>query len=132
MGDKEWEKLTDSIKKFLDAKKKFPVQRGKVFKGFPVHFSTPEHESIRTYLMNDGPTPSGLDYRSFIERPEEDIVYTIECKIFPLLGGVLSVWLYIGIQENQRRRRRFEAAGPRRDRVGIALTCRAFAVHSGK
>jgi len=101
---KEWDSLCEVIKGFIRDSKKFPVQRGKKFKGFPVHFSTPDSEAIRTYLMNDGPTDKhsknfGLDYRTFINRPEEDIVYTIECRIFPMLGGVVSTWLYIGIQE---------------------------------
>ena len=41
-------------------------------------------------------------YKEFIDKKAEDIFYTIKCLIFPLLGGVLSVWLYIGIQETVR------------------------------
>jgi len=37
------------------------------------------------------------EYVEYIDIREEDVFYTIECKITALLGGVLSVWIYFGI-----------------------------------
>jgi len=42
------------------------------------------------------------EYKQIIDTDEEDVFYTIECKIIGRLGGILSVWLYVGIQEPQR------------------------------
>lgn len=91
--DDLWQQLEAKVAGFHRKLETFPAKRGKRFSGFPVHFSTSEHELIRTYLME---MPK---YRDFIDKKEEDLFYSIECFIFPLLGGVLSVWLYIGIQD---------------------------------
>merc|ERR1712083_778395 len=69
------------------------IRRGFKFEGFPVHFSTPDPDTIRQYLMT---LP---DYKSYIDDTEDDINYTIVCMMKPLPGGILSVWLYIGIQK---------------------------------
>jgi len=92
--DRLWGELEHNTRAFCSRiKNAFPTKRGKCFRGFPAHFSTSEHELIRNYLME-------LDlYKEFIDMASEDIFYSIECRIYPLLGGVLSVWLYIGIQE---------------------------------
>jgi len=84
------------IQTFQEKLPNFPTKRGKRFRGFPVHFNTSEADSIREYLMSDE------TYAEMINNDDEDTSYTIECKIFPLLGGVLSVWLYIGVQETMR------------------------------
>eukprot|EP00927_Polykrikos_kofoidii_P025357 TRINITY_DN22798_c0_g1_i1.p1 TRINITY_DN22798_c0_g1~~TRINITY_DN22798_c0_g1_i1.p1 ORF type:complete len:1315 (-),score=263.21 TRINITY_DN22798_c0_g1_i1:111-4055(-) len=96
----EWTELNRMVSDFIKSWDAFPIKRGKTFRGFPVHFSTPDCELIRTYLME---LPL---YRKFIDMggdaDTDDVTYSIEVKMFPLLGGILSVWLYIGIQESQR------------------------------
>jgi len=37
-------------------------------------------------------------YRELLERSEENLEFTVHCKIFGLLGGVQSCWLYFGVQ----------------------------------
>jgi len=91
-----WRDLLAKIQVFQEKLPNFPVKRGKRFRGFPVHFNTSEADRIREYLMND------KTYAEMINSEDEDTSYTIECKIYPLLGGVLSVWLYIGVQETIR------------------------------
>ena len=39
--------------------------------------------------------------KQMIEWPDDSIYYTVQCKIFPLLGGILSVWFVIGTQTTQ-------------------------------
>eukprot|EP00928_Gymnodinium_smaydae_P005861 TRINITY_DN1202_c0_g1_i1.p1 TRINITY_DN1202_c0_g1~~TRINITY_DN1202_c0_g1_i1.p1 ORF type:complete len:1308 (-),score=293.17 TRINITY_DN1202_c0_g1_i1:163-3918(-) len=91
--EKRWQQLLQSIKTFTGKLNNFPTKRGKQFHGFSAHFSTSDHELIRSYLM-DMPK-----YREFIDTKVEDVWYSIACHIYPLLGGCLSVWLYIGMHE---------------------------------
>ncbi|CAE7368479.1 DRC7 [Symbiodinium natans] len=97
---KEQERLWKSLERLChDFQKKedsFPIKRGKKFRGLPVHFCTSDQESIRQYLMEI------TEYKHIIDTDEEDVFYTIECRILGRLGGILSVWLYVGIQEPQR------------------------------
>eukprot|EP00929_Paragymnodinium_shiwhaense_P033223 TRINITY_DN18288_c0_g2_i2.p1 TRINITY_DN18288_c0_g2~~TRINITY_DN18288_c0_g2_i2.p1 ORF type:complete len:1297 (+),score=415.46 TRINITY_DN18288_c0_g2_i2:172-4062(+) len=95
LQDQLWKELKKDVASFLETIDNFPTKRGKRFRGFPVHFSTSDADDIRSYLME---LPL---YQEFINADYEDIWYTIECQIFPLLGGVLSVWMYIGIQDPQ-------------------------------
>lgn len=91
-----WRTLEKLYSEFQKKEDSFPIKRGKKFKGFPVHFCTSDQESIRQYLMEI------KQYKQIIDSDEEDVFYTIECKIMGRLGGILSVWLYVGIQEPQR------------------------------
>jgi len=91
--DTQLDALFKQIDAFNSGLDNFPTRRGKKFKGVPYHFNTSEHESIRQYLSK---CPQ---FEAFINHKDEDVVFTVECRIFALLGGVLSVWLYIGIQE---------------------------------
>lgn len=91
-----WTELFELIAEFQLQLPNFPTKRGKKFSGFPVHFNTSEADSIREYLMSDS------TYRQMIDNEDEDTTYTVYCKIYPLLGGVLSVWFYIGVQETVR------------------------------
>jgi len=89
--DALWKSMTNKVKNFVQSLDTFPTKRGRILKGFPVHFSTSDKEQIRNYLM------SVPEYVEYIDIREEDVFYTIECKITALLGGVLSVWIYFGI-----------------------------------
>jgi len=94
--DRLWKSLEKLCQDFQRKEESFPIKRGKKFRGLPVHFCTSDQESIRQYLM-------AIDeYKQIIDTEEEDVFYTIECRILGRLGGVLSVWLYVGIQESQR------------------------------
>eukprot|EP00971_Amphidinium_carterae_P126146 2499089-Amphidinium_carterae.1 len=67
----------------------FPVKRGKIFVGFPYHFSTANKEHIREFLMDR------KEYLDFLlpkrkggkVSDEEDMTYTVCCKIYPMLGS---------------------------------------------
>mmetsp|Transcript_70356 Transcript_70356/g.162655 ORF Transcript_70356/g.162655 Transcript_70356/m.162655 type:complete len:698 (+) Transcript_70356:3-2096(+) len=87
-----YEELLDMVKNFCDRKKQFPTRKGKVFNGFPVHFCTVDKDEIRGYLMR---LP---EYVKLLERTEEGLEFTIHCKIYGLLGGVQSTWIYFGVQ----------------------------------
>eukprot|EP00746_Dinoflagellata_sp_MGD_P000196 gnl/MRDRNA2_/MRDRNA2_100357_c0_seq1.p1 gnl/MRDRNA2_/MRDRNA2_100357_c0~~gnl/MRDRNA2_/MRDRNA2_100357_c0_seq1.p1 ORF type:complete len:1229 (+),score=291.58 gnl/MRDRNA2_/MRDRNA2_100357_c0_seq1:146-3832(+) len=88
-----WAELKAAKKAFEKKIDDFPTKRGKVFAGFPVHFSTADDGLIRTYLMEIE------QYRSMLNVESDDVTYSIDCKITPLLGGIQSVWLYIGSQQ---------------------------------
>ncbi|CAJ1335623.1 unnamed protein product [Effrenium voratum] len=94
--DHHWRVLEKLYKEFQKKEDSFPIKRGKKFKGFPVHFCTSDQESIRQYLMQI------KQYKQIIDTDEEDVYYTIECRMIGRLSGILSVWLYVGIQEPQR------------------------------
>ncbi|CAE7605241.1 DRC7 [Symbiodinium sp. CCMP2456] len=94
--DRLWKSLERLCHDFQKKEDSFPIKRGKKFSGLPVHFCTSDQESIRQYLMEIN------EYKQIIDTDEEDVFYTIECRILGRLGGVLSVWLYVGIQEPQR------------------------------
>jgi len=80
------------VTKFLDLPDgSWNIKRGMKFEGFPIHFSSPDPDTIRQYLM------SLPEYRSYIDDKDEGIHYTIVCMMKPLQGGLLSVWLYIGV-----------------------------------
>lgn len=94
--DRLWKSLERLCHDFQKKEDSFPIKRGKKFSGLPVHFCTSDQESIRQYLMEIN------EYKQIIDTDEEDVFYTIECRILGRLGGILSVWLYVGIQEPQR------------------------------
>merc|ERR1711990_277615 len=78
---------------FKKSMSNFPTRKGKKFEGFPAHFSTVDPELIRNCLMK---VPQ---YRKYIDEEAEDLLYTIEVRIFALMGGIFSVWVYMGIQK---------------------------------
>jgi len=98
---KGWEKIIEKCKEFIAKKPLFPVKRGKKFIGFPYHFSTANKEQIREFLMERE------DYLKVLlpkrkggkVSDEEDLTYTVVCKIYPMLGGIQSVWFYMGMQK---------------------------------
>mmetsp|Transcript_39243 Transcript_39243/g.98745 ORF Transcript_39243/g.98745 Transcript_39243/m.98745 type:complete len:1294 (-) Transcript_39243:41-3922(-) len=87
---KEWRQLEEDMANFR--KGSFEVQRGKEFTGLPVHFCTSDKEEIRGYLMNM------KEYQDIAANDKDGAVHTVHCKMFPMLGGVQSTWLYIGMQ----------------------------------
>jgi len=93
--EREWHFVVARVEKFLDRKKSFPVKKGKVFRGLPIHFSTSDKEEIRNFLMED----SQYNEEILNVARDEGVLFSVYCKMFGLLGGVQSVWLYFGIQE---------------------------------
>lgn len=94
--DHLWRTLEKQFKEFIKKEDSFPIKRGKQFIGFPVHFCTSDQESIRQHLMTIE------QYKDMLDMAEDDVFYTIECKMFGRLGGILSVWLYVGMQQARR------------------------------
>mmetsp|Transcript_70355 Transcript_70355/g.153301 ORF Transcript_70355/g.153301 Transcript_70355/m.153301 type:complete len:1300 (+) Transcript_70355:110-4009(+) len=94
--DRAWRKLANQVETTYLNKGGFNgVLRGKVLKGFPVHFSTSDKEEVRGYLTN---LP---EYQDILTKDSEGTIFTIHCKMFAMLGGVQSFWLYIGVHEPQ-------------------------------
>lgn len=90
--DELFSKVESKVTTFLDMPDgSWNIKRGMKFEGFPVHFSSPDPDTIRQYLM------ALPDYRSYIDDKDDDIHYTIACMMKPLQGAILSVWVYIGI-----------------------------------
>ncbi|KEP63070.1 UNVERIFIED_CONTAM: Sma protein [Hammondia hammondi] len=84
----------------------FPVRNNHVFCGFPVHFSSSDVNDIRCYLGG------ARRFRKLLDIPVDNIVYAITAKCFPLMGGVISTWLFFGAEvpliSNQERERRMK------------------------
>lgn len=38
------------------------------------------------------------EYENLINVKDEEIVYVLQARVFPLSGGVQSVWVYVGAQ----------------------------------
>ncbi|PFH33589.1 Sma protein [Besnoitia besnoiti] len=70
----------------------FPVRNNHVFCGFPVHFSSSDVNDIRSYLGG------ARRFRKLLDIPVDSIVYAITAKCFPLMGGVISTWLFFGAE----------------------------------
>merc|ERR1719362_54389 len=87
-----WDQLCLKVRQLLDGRKMFPTRKGKEFSGLPVQFSTVDKDTIRGYLMKNA------KYKELLEMSEENLEFTVHCKIFGLLGGVQSCWLYFGVQ----------------------------------
>lgn len=85
-------KLERMIDDFMDKKDEFPVKRDKELKGITVHFCCSDVDDIRSYLMNLE------EYENLINVKDEEIVYVLQARVFPLSGGVQSVWVYVGAQ----------------------------------
>jgi centrosomal protein CEP76 len=98
----KWREVLNDVADFEKSKSTFNTRRGKVFKGFPVHFSTTDKELIRKYLMQN---KDHDDYRKLLQagnRGDENVIFTVHCKIYSLLGGITSTWLYFGCQYSQK------------------------------
>lgn len=95
-----WKMFHDKCADFLRREGSFPTKRGKTFKGFPVHFNTADNEAVRSlHLQLEA-------FQEVVNIEEEDVYFTIEVMTFPLLGGIVSVWVFVGLhaptQEQER------------------------------
>lgn len=106
----EWSRLSSKVKYEKDQKAKwkwyyrmeglyyvwqryrFPVRANHTLTGFPIHLSTTDPAEVRGYITG------AKRFRKFIEIPVDDVVYSIMCKVYPLMGGVVSVWLFLGCE----------------------------------
>ena len=92
-GAREWRKWHIAHEKFItQMREDFPVKKGKKFRAFPIHFSTADIELIRNYLNDSS------EYLEMISWGDDSVVYCLQVHIFPLIGGILSVWLMVGTQ----------------------------------
>ncbi|CDJ41075.1 hypothetical protein, conserved [Eimeria tenella] len=70
----------------------FPVKPNHVFCGFPIHLATSDSTEIRSYLGGS------RRFRRLLDMPVENITYVVTGKCYPLMGGVISTWLFFGAQ----------------------------------
>mmetsp|Transcript_85656 Transcript_85656/g.239303 ORF Transcript_85656/g.239303 Transcript_85656/m.239303 type:complete len:1311 (-) Transcript_85656:127-4059(-) len=91
----QWAELLNLVDAWCLRQPNFPLRKGKRFKGMPVHFSTADKELIRTNLMQS------KRYCELLDKNDGGMLFTVHCKMFGMLGGVQSTWLYIGVQEPQ-------------------------------
>jgi centrosomal protein CEP76 len=90
-----WDNLFDKVRRFRDDSKAFPAKKGKLFRGFPLHFNTSVVVDIVQLLMR-----SAKYRKDILENDQDDgLLFSVHCKIFGQLGGVQSTWLYFGLQE---------------------------------
>lgn len=86
-----WKEVLAKIAGFVRSKAIFPTMKGKVFTGFPLHFSCADKDLVRDYIM-DSP-----EYQELIQLGDHAI-FTVYCRIFPMAGGISSTWLFFGTQ----------------------------------
>eukprot|EP00919_Chromeraceae_sp_WS-2016_P029152 GHVR01069116.1.p1 GENE.GHVR01069116.1~~GHVR01069116.1.p1 ORF type:complete len:119 (+),score=21.46 GHVR01069116.1:198-554(+) len=73
-------------------KLKFPARANHSFSGFPAHFTTADSQIVNAYLWS---TPQ---LESILELPVEHLVFTVNAKVYPLVAGLVSVWVFMGCQ----------------------------------
>ena len=91
-SEAKWVSWAERYNKFIAKLDDFPVKKGRKFRAYPIHFSTADIECIRDYLS------SSAEYKQMIEWDNDQVIYTLHCRVFPLLGGIVSVWFVIGTQ----------------------------------
>ncbi|KAL5368509.1 hypothetical protein CPHLJ_5g780 [Cryptosporidium parvum] len=69
----------------------FPTFPMSTFTGFPIHFSTADPNDVRSFIVGS------KRFRIFIELPQDEAHFFIYPKIFPLVGGILSTWVFLGV-----------------------------------
>ncbi|KAH8742154.1 c2 containing protein [Cryptosporidium ryanae] len=69
----------------------FPTFPMNTFTGFPIHFSTADSNDIRSFIVG------AKRFEIFIELPQDEAHFFVYPKIFPLVGGVLSTWIFLGV-----------------------------------
>ncbi|KAF7457208.1 C2 domain-containing protein [Cryptosporidium felis] len=69
----------------------FPTYPMSTFTGFPIHFSTADPNDIRAFIVGS------KRFRIFIELPQDEAHFFIYPKIFPLVGGISSTWVFLGV-----------------------------------
>jgi hypothetical protein len=77
----------------LDAKRKYlPVRENHIMSGVPFHFSGTDVKEVRYHIMDCRPI---LEYLGL---QDDDVVYFVATKVFPMANSVASVWCWIGVQ----------------------------------
>ncbi|VWU49051.1 centrosomal protein CEP76, putative [Hepatocystis sp. ex Piliocolobus tephrosceles] len=69
---------------------KFPVPPNHTFVGFPIHFSTIDVAEVKSFLI------SSKRFENIMKLSIDKISYFIYCKVYPLIGGVMSNWVFLG------------------------------------
>mmetsp|Transcript_78620 Transcript_78620/g.206948 ORF Transcript_78620/g.206948 Transcript_78620/m.206948 type:complete len:544 (-) Transcript_78620:201-1832(-) len=89
-----WRKLAQQAENYANSGGfEGALLRGKTLTGFPAHFCTSDKEEVRSHLMGMS------EYQRMMENLAEGTVFTIHCRMFAMLGGVQSLWIYIAMQE---------------------------------
>eukprot|EP01054_Gregarina_sp_Poly1_P007651 Gregarina_sp_Poly_1__7650@NODE_42_length_18083_cov_98_634880_g36_i0_p4_GENE_NODE_42_length_18083_cov_98_634880_g36_i0NODE_42_length_18083_cov_98_634880_g36_i0_p4_ORF_typecomplete_len525_score89_92_NODE_42_length_18083_cov_98_634880_g36_i04201994 len=85
----EYYKLEDLF--FRWQKRKFPVRVNSTFCGFPLHLTTTDLTKVRAQLA------SSSRFQAILRLPVESPTFSIATKCFPLVGGYISCWTFIGV-----------------------------------
>eukprot|EP00927_Polykrikos_kofoidii_P057011 TRINITY_DN51115_c0_g1_i1.p1 TRINITY_DN51115_c0_g1~~TRINITY_DN51115_c0_g1_i1.p1 ORF type:complete len:1234 (-),score=191.66 TRINITY_DN51115_c0_g1_i1:83-3562(-) len=91
----EWAKVLQNVSDFLKVQSLIPVKKGMLFTGLPFHFSSGDRDMIRRSLL------ATTEFRDLLNKSGEKQYYVVDCKLFPLLGGIFSTWVYFGVQYSQ-------------------------------
>ncbi|AFZ79044.1 hypothetical protein BEWA_018890 [Theileria equi strain WA] len=67
-----------------------PIPPNHTFIGIPIHFSTSDVNEIRNLLT------CTKRFKKIIVNDVDKPIYVTYVKVFPLLGGILSTWIFIG------------------------------------
>ncbi|SCO93337.1 centrosomal protein CEP76, putative [Plasmodium malariae] len=69
---------------------KFPVPPNHTFVGFPIHFSTIDFTEVKSFLLHS------KRFENIIKLSIDNISFVIYCKVYPLISGVMSNWVFLG------------------------------------
>ncbi|CAI7721595.1 NdP2 protein, putative [Plasmodium vivax] len=69
---------------------KFPVPPNHTFVGFPIHFSTIDFYEVKSFLLHS------KRFENIMKLSIDNISFLIYCKVFPLIGGIMSNWMFLG------------------------------------
>jgi len=109
-----------SHKAALDANRKhLPVKENHVLSGVPFHFSGTDIKEVRKEIMDCRPI---LEYLAI---PNDDVLYFVCVKVFPMANSVASVWCWIGVQMPLTAEEVYEIASEQeknKDKPGTAST----------
>ncbi|BAM39884.1 uncharacterized protein TOT_020000156 [Theileria orientalis strain Shintoku] len=70
--------------------KRLPVMANHTFIGIPIHFCTSDVNEIMNLLCSD------RRFKRFLVNKVDDSVFVIYARVFPLVGNILSTWVFIG------------------------------------
>jgi len=93
---------------------KFPVKGNHTFCGFPIHFASTDLSEIRSFVM------AAKRFKKIIDIPVDNVAYVVRSRVFPLTGGVVSCWMFLGCEipwtnRQQRQRKMKRAKGKRKN-----------------
>ncbi|KOB59444.1 hypothetical protein PFHG_01205 [Plasmodium falciparum HB3] len=69
---------------------KFPVPPNHTFVGFPIHFSTIDFTEVKSFLLHS------KRFENIMKLSIYKISFVIYSKVYPLIGGVMSNWVFLG------------------------------------